>query len=332
MKKLNIAVVGATGLVGKMFLQVLEERDVPINKVYAFASAKSSGTNIKFCKNDITVEELGASSFDREIDICLFAAGRDVSKEYVNIAAGKGITVIDNSSAFRQSPDVPLIVPEVNPQDIKTHKGIIANPNCCAAPLSVALKPFKDKYGVRRVVVSTYQSVSGAGQAGISDLAEGISQHFPYPIKNNLIPHIDVFENDGYTGEETKIIAETRKILGVPKLPITATAVRVPIVNCHSMSVNVELKGEYKLRDVFGLVEASPGLKLVDDINTDMYPMPLYSSGLDLVQVGRLRRDRSRRNSLNMWIVADNIRKGAATNAVQILEALYPLSGEQQAR
>ena len=327
MKKPNIAVVGATGLVGKMFLQVLEERDVPVNELYAFSSEKSSGTNLKLCGKDITVEELGASSFDKEMDVCLFAASSDVSLEYAKTAADKGIIVIDNSSAYRQDPNVPLIVPEVNPDEIKNHKGIIANPNCCAAPLTVALKPLHDKYGVRRVVVSTYQSVSGAGAAGISDLTEGVTKHFPYPIKNNLIPHIDVFEDDGYTGEEAKIIAETRKILGIPKLPITATAVRVPIVTCHSLSVNVELLNAYKLHEVFELIESSPGLKLVDDIDTHMYPMPLYSAGLDLVQVGRLRRDRSRRNTLNMWLVADNIRKGAATNAVQIVEALYPLSG-----
>ena len=325
MNKPNIAVVGATGLVGKMFLQVLEERDVPVNELAAFASKKSCGTKIKFRGKEVTVEELTSVSFNREIDICLFAAGKNVSLEYAKAAADKGVTVVDNSSAYRQSPDVPLIVPEVNSDEIKTHKGIIANPNCCAAPLTVALKPLRDKYGVRRVVVSTYQSVSGAGHVGISDLIEGQNQHFPYPIKNNLIPHIDVFDDDGYTGEEAKIIAETRKILGLPKLPITATAVRVPIIFCHSLSVNVELLSAYKLQDVFELFSSSPGLKLVDDIDVDMYPMPLYSSGLDLVQVGRLRRDRSRRNTLNMWLVADNIRKGAATNAVQIVEALLEL-------
>ena len=323
MKKLNIAVVGATGLVGKMFLQVLEERDVPVNEILAYSSEKSSGTNLMFCGKEFVAQELRSSSFDREIDVCLFAAGSDVSLEYAKTVADKGITVLDNSSAYRLSPDVPLIVPEVNPDEIKTHKGIIANPNCCVAPLTVALKPLNDKYGVRRVVVSTYQSVSGAGVAGISDLNEGHTQHFPYPIKNNLIPHIDVFGDDGYTGEESKIIAETRKILGMPRLPITATAVRVPIVSCHSMSINVELLSEYKLEGIFELFESSPGLKLVDDINSHMYPMPLYSSGLDLVQVGRIRRDRSRRNCLNMWLVADNIRKGAATNAVQIVELLY---------
>ena len=322
MRKLNIAVVGATGLVGKMFLQVLEERDVPVNDIYAFSSIKSSGTKLKFCGKEIIAEELTDASFDRKIDLCLFSAGKDVSLKYAETVANKGIIVIDNSSAHRQLPDVPLIVPEVNPDMLKKHKGIIANPNCCAAPLTVALKPLHDKYGVRRVVVSTYQSVSGAGQAGVRDLTEGKTRHFPYPIKNNLIPHIDVFQDDGYTGEESKIKAETRKILDLPRLPITVTAVRVPIVACHSLSVNVELLSEYKLHEVFELVDTSPGLKLVDDINTNMYPMPLYSSGLDLVQAGRIRRDRSRRNCLNMWLVADNIRKGAATNAVQIVEEL----------
>ena len=322
MKKLNIAVVGATGLVGKTFLQVLEEREIPVNELFAFSSEKSSGTAIKFCGKDVTVEELTPASFERDIDICLFAAGYDVSYEYVKTAVDKGITVIDNSSAFRLSDDVPLIVPEVNQNELKNHKGIIANPNCCASPLSVALKPLHDKFGVRRVVVSTYQSVSGAGAAGIDDMTTGITKHFPYPIKNNLIPHIDVFDNDGYTGEEAKIIAETRKILGIPKLPITVTAVRVPILYCHSLSVNVELVSAYKLHEVFELITETQGLKLLDDINTDLYPMPLYSSGLDLVQVGRIRRDRSRRNSLNMWIVTDNLRKGAATNAVQIIETL----------
>lgn len=323
MRKLNIAVAGATGLVGKMFLQVLDERDVPIDCLRAFSSARSAGQTLEFRGRQVAVEELAEDSFGRApMDFCLFAAGSKASERFAPLAAENGIVAIDNSAAFRLAPGVPLVVPEVNGHLLSGHGGIIANPNCCVAPLVVALKPLSDALGLERVVVTTFQSVSGAGQEGIHELADGKTQHFPHSIRGNLIPHIDDFGKGGYTGEELKIIAETRKIMGIPKLPVTATAVRVPVMHCHSLSVNVELKSDFKLMDVFRLLEGAQGLKVVDDIDANMYPMPLFAAGLDLVQVGRIRRDKSRKNCVNLWIVADNLRKGAATNAVQIIELM----------
>lgn len=319
---MNIAVVGATGLVGRMFIDILQERDIPVSNLFPFSSENSSGEKIMFRGEEIEARELSEASFDEKFDFCMLAAGNEVSHKYAKTAVQNGAVVIDNSSAFRQHSDVPLVVPEVNPGELKNHKGIIANPNCCAAPLVVVLKPLMEAFGLKRVVVSTYQSVSGAGKGGIADLESGNNQLFQYPILNNLIPHIDVFDKNGDTGEETKIVEETRKILGMADLSLSATAVRVPVMHSHSLSVNVTTRLDFSIFDVRNILKGSPGLKVVDAPEHSMYPMPLFATGQDLVQVGRLRRDTSLPECLNLWIVCDNIRKGAALNAVQILEML----------
>jgi aspartate-semialdehyde dehydrogenase len=327
LKKANIAVVGATGMVGRTFLKVLEERDFPYENLYVFASSKSAGQKVK-CKGiDYTVEELKEDSFDRDIDIALFSAGGDTSKKFAPIAASKGVVVVDNSSAWRMEKDVPLVVPEVNPEDIKWHKGIIANPNCSTIQAVVALKPLHDKYKIKRVIYSTYQAVSGSGVKGVKDLEEGLkgnnlNKAYPHPIANNCLPHIDVFLENGYTKEEMKMINETQKILGDYDMKITATTVRVPVFDCHSESVNLELEKSFEIDAVKNLFKNSPGIVLQDDPTNDVYPLAVNAKGTDLVYVGRIRKDLSTENGLNLWVVADNIRKGAATNAVQIAEEL----------
>jgi len=326
MKPFTCAIVGATGMVGGMFIKVLEERKLPVSKLYLFASARSAGKTVQFNGADIVIEELTPDVFDRGIDVALFAVEGDVSKQYAPIAAAKGCIVVDNSSAWRMADDVPLCVPEVNAADLANHKGIIANPNCCATPAVVALKPLLDAYGLGRVVISTYQSVSGAGVGGMDDLKRTLKgeepQHFPYPIANNLIPHIDTFHEDGYTGEEKKLMAEVRKMLHCPELAITATTVRVPVEYGHSLSINITLDRPFELEDVFKLFENAPGVVLQNDNKKSLYPMPLNAAGTDLVYVGRIRKDDSAPNSLNLWVVADNIRKGAASNAVQVVERI----------
>ena len=326
MKKVKLAVVGVTGMVGRTLLEVLEEKKLPIEDFYIFASARSAGKKIKFQGKDYVVEELTKDSFKRGIDIALFSAGGSISKEYAPIAAKDGCVVVDNSSAWRMDDDVPLVVPEVNPNDIDWNKGIIANPNCSTIQAMVALKPLLDAYGIKRVIYSTYQSVSGAGMAGWEDLEEGLKgvapKKFPHPIANNIIPHIDVFLDNGYTKEEMKMIEESRKILQQPDLKITATTVRVPVFNGHSESINVELCKSFELDDLITLLGKAPGVVLQNDHAKNEYPMPLNSSGTDEVFVGRIRRDFSVENGVNMWVVADNIRKGAALNAVQIAELL----------
>ncbi len=326
MKKANIAIVGATGMVGRTFLKVLEEMDFSINHLYLFASGRSAGQSVMFRGHAYTVEELSADVFDRDIDVALFSAGGSISKEYAPIAAQKGVVVVDNSSAWRMDENVPLVVPEVNPEDIKKHKGIIANPNCSTIQAVVALKPLLDKYGIKRVVYSTYQAVSGAGMQGVMDLERSLKgeapQKFPYPIANNCIPHIDVFLDNGYTKEEMKMVEETRKIMHVPNLPVTATAVRVPVTNCHSESINVELSSPFELEDVVRLLESAPGVVVQNDGAALQYPLATTASGHDEVYVGRIRRDESIENGLNLWVVADNVRKGAASNAVQIAKLL----------
>ncbi len=326
MKALNYAVVGATGMVGCTFLQVLEERKVPINNFYVFASARSAGKPILFMGKEYQVEELNENSFDRGIDIALFSAGGAISKQYAPIAAKKGCVVVDNSSTWRMEKDVPLVVPEVNPEDISWHKGIIANPNCSTIQAVVALKPLHDKYTIKRIVYSTYQAVSGAGMLGYNDLEQGLQgtapKKFPHPIANNCIPHIDVFQEDGYTKEEIKMIQETQKILHAPELKVTATTVRVSVFNSHSESINIELEKPFELAEIKELLKNSPGIILQDDVANNIYPMPINASGNDEVFVGRIRRDYSVENGLNLWVVADNIRKGAATNAVQIAQLL----------
>ncbi|AOT68827.1 aspartate-semialdehyde dehydrogenase [Geosporobacter ferrireducens] len=327
MRKVNLAVVGATGMVGRTFLKVLEERDFAYENLYLFASAKSAGEKV-ICKGkEYIVEELTEASFDRPIDIALFSAGGDISKIFAPIAASKGVTVVDNSSAWRMDENVPLVVPEVNPQDISWNKGIIANPNCSTIQAVVSLKPLHESYGIKRIIYSTYQSVSGTGVKGVVDLEEGLKGNdlmaaYPHPIANNCLPHIDVFQENGYTKEEMKMILETQKILGDYDLKITATTVRVPIVNCHSESINVELEKAFELKEIVELLGQSPGIVVQDDPSSNLYPLARTAAGTDEVYVGRIRRDFSVENGLNLWVVADNIRKGAATNAIQIAELL----------
>lgn len=326
MKKVNVAIVGATGMVGRTFLKVLEERNFPIDNLYLFSSARSAGSKVEFAGKEYTVEELNENSFDRDIQIALFSAGGSISEKYAPIAASKGVVVVDNSSAWRMDENVPLVVPEVNPEDVKEHKGIIANPNCSTIQAMVPLKPLHDKYKIKRIVYSTYQAVSGSGVKGTKDLEDGINgipnQFYPHPIAYNCLPHIDVFMENGYTKEEMKMINETMKILNDYNLKITATTVRVPVVNGHSESVNVEFENEFEIDELKGVLADFEGLELVDDIDNNVYPTAFELSGRDEVFVGRIRRDFSVESGINMWVVADNIRKGAATNTVQIAELL----------
>jgi len=327
MKKANIAVVGATGMVGRTFLKVLEDRDFPYENLYLFASARSVGKELTCKGKTYKVEELTETSFDRDIDIALFSAGGETSKRFAPIAAAKGVTVVDNSSAWRMDPDIPLVVPEVNPQDIKWNKGIIANPNCSTIQAVVALKPLYEAYGIERIVYSTYQAVSGSGVKGVSDLEEGLKGNntckaYPHPIANNCLPHIDVFLENGYTKEEMKMIDETKKILGDDSLKITATTVRVPVFYSHSESINVQLKKPFEVEDVKKLMGESEGIVLMDNVSENIYPLASIAAGTDPVYVGRIRKDFSIENGLNLWVVADNIRKGAATNTIQIAEKL----------
>ncbi len=327
MKKYNIAVVGATGMVGRKFLQVLEERRLPVENYYLFASKRSAGKSIEFMGKQYVIEELTEDSFTgRNIDIALFSAGSGTSAKFAPIAAANGVLVIDNSSQWRMDPDVPLVVPEVNPQEIfNAKKGIIANPNCSTIQAMVALWPLYKKYGMERIVYSTYQAVSGAGLAGWQDLENGIKgeapKKFPHPIASNCIPHIDVFLDNGYTKEEMKMVNETHKIFGDDTVKITATTVRVPVFNSHSESINVQLKKDYDLAEVRSLLASAPGVILMDDPANNVYPLASIADGHDEVYVGRLRSDDTVNYGLNIFIVADNIRKGAATNAVQIAEA-----------
>ena len=327
MKKYNIAVVGATGMVGSKFLQVLSERNLPVENYYLFASKKSAGKVINFMGKDHVVIELCEENVvDKKIDYALFSAGGGTSKEYAPIFAKHGITVIDNSSQWRTDPNVPLIVPEVNGEDAKKHNNIIANPNCSTIQAMVALKPLHDKYGLKRVIYSTYQAVSGAGVAGYNDLVnqakEGETQKFPYPIFGNCIPQIDVFLPNGYTKEEEKMIFETKKILNDQSIKVTATTVRVPVRHGHSESINIEFHKPCTLEGIKECLAAQKGLVIIDDNANLKYPMPIYAEDHDEVYVGRIRLDDTVESGCNLWVVADNIRKGAATNAVQILEYL----------
>ena len=323
----NVAIVGATGNVGRKILEILEERDFPIKNLYLFASKRSAGSKLKFKGKEYLVEETAEENIrNKEINFALFSAGGDVSLKFSPIFSSFGAIVIDNSSAFRMDKNVPLVVPEVNPEDIKWHNGIIANPNCSTIQAMIPLKALLDKYGIKRIIYSTYQAVSGAGIQGITDLEEGIKgnppKKFPYPIAGNCLPHIDVFLENGYTKEEIKMIEETKKILHNSDLRITATTVRVPVLNSHSESINVELERPFELNDIFDLFNNTKGITLYDDVAELKYPTALMSTGKDDIFVGRIRRDFSIDNGLNLWVVADNIRKGAALNAVQIAELL----------
>ncbi|SHE95165.1 aspartate-semialdehyde dehydrogenase [Alkalibacter saccharofermentans] len=326
MKKYNVAVVGATGMVGRKVLELLEERNFPIENFYPLASARSKGEELTFMGKTYTVQELTEKSFEQDIDIAIFSAGGGTSEKFSPIAAKNNVVVVDNSSAFRMDPTVPLVVPEVNPDDLKWHKNIIANPNCSTIQAVVALKPLHENYKIKRIVYSTYQAVSGSGIKGYEDLEKGVkggtNEFYPHQIAFNCLPHIDVFLDNGYTKEEMKMIEETQKILGDDSLKITATAVRVPVFYGHSESVNLEFETPFELKEIRSLLSNSPGIVVEDDVANNIYPLARNAEGKNEVFVGRIRRDESVENGLNLWIVADNIRKGAAANAVQIAELL----------
>lgn len=326
MKSYNVAVVGATGMVGQKMLQVLEEMKFPVNNLYPMASARSKGKTVKFGDKEYVVEELCDEAFDKDIDIALFSAGGSTSERFAPAAAKRGVIVIDNSSAWRMDPEVPLVVPEVNPEDLKGHKNIIANPNCSTIQAMVALKPIYDKYGIDRIVYSTYQAVSGSGVKGYKDLEEGVkgaeNQFYPHPIAYNCLPHIDDFLDNGYTKEEMKMVNETHKIMHDDNIRVTATTVRVQVYYGHSESINVETKKSFEIEDVKALFKDAPGCVLRDDPANNVYPLAREAEGTNDVYIGRIRRDFSIDNGINFWCVADNIRKGAAANAVQIAFAL----------
>lgn len=326
MEGVNLAIVGATGMVGRNFLKVLEERNFPINNLYLFSSEKSAGTKVNFKGQEYVVEVLTENSFDRNIDIALFSAGGTVSKKFAPIARDNGVIVVDNSSAWRMDKNIPLVIPEVNPEDIEWNNGIIANPNCSTIQSVVPLKVLHDAFIIKRVIYSTYQAVSGSGVGGIKDLENGINgeenKKYPYQIAYNCIPHIDDFEDNGYTKEEMKMINETKKILHDEEIKVTATTVRVPVKYGHSVSINIEFEKPFDIEKVIELLQGVEGIVVQDDVENLIYPMAINAEGNDEVYVGRIRRDYSIENGLNLWVVADNIRKGAATNAIQIAELL----------
>jgi len=330
MKHYKLAIVGATGVVGSTALKVLEEKKLPISEYVLFASCKSAGKKVKFMNKEYVIKELNENSFDEGFDFAIFSAGGETAKKYAPIAASKGCIVVDNSSAFRMDPNVPLVVPEVNKEEIANNKGIIANPNCSTIQAVLPLKALDDKYKIKRIVYSTYQAVSGAGQKGLNDLENGRKginklEKFPYPIYNNCLPQIDVFTENGYTKEELKMINETRKILNNPDLKITATTVRVPVENSHSESINVEFEKDFDLSELIETLKNFEGIIVKDDINSEIYPLATTATGHDEVFVGRIRRDFSVESGVNLWVVADNIRKGAASNAIQIVEKLIEI-------
>jgi len=328
---MKLAVVGATGLVGQEVLKVLEERTVSFDELYLVASAKSVGQKIKFKGKEYTVismEEAVAIA----PDVAIFSAGGGTSLEWAPKFAAKGTTVIDNSSAWRMDPTKKLIVPEINGHELSNHDLIIANPNCSTIQMVMALAPLHSKYKIKRIVVSTYQSVTGTGKDAVQQMMEerqgikGGMKVYPHKIDMNALPHIDSFLDNGYTKEEMKMVNETRKILGDQSIGLTATTVRIPTMGGHSEAINVEFHKDYDLKEVRTILENAPGVIVEDDVNNNVYPMPINSHGKDEVFVGRLRRDESQPNTLNMWVVADNLRKGAATNAVQIAEFLMEKS------
>ena len=332
-KKYNVAVVGATGAVGNQMITCLEERNFPVKSVKLLASARSAGRMLRFRGDLLPVEELTEDSF-KGTDIALFSAGGGISQTFAPIAAKDGCVVVDNSSAWRMDPEVPLVVPEVNPHAIAGYKqkGIIANPNCSTIQMVVPLNPIHKKVGIKRIVVSTYQAVSGTGKKAIDELFDQTRaminfldyepKVYPHQIAFNCLPHIDVFQENGYTKEEMKMVNETRKILEDSNIGVTATTVRVPVFYGHSESVNVETKKPISAEEARALLEDTPGIKVMDDPKTNLYPLATDAAGKDLILVGRIREDESIPNGINMWVVADNIRKGAATNAVQIAEIL----------
>ena len=326
MKPVDVAVVGATGLVGRTKVRVLEERKFPVNRLVPLASERSAGKQIQFNGHSVLVEKLEAERF-KNVQIALFSAGASVSKEFAPLAVKAGTVVIDNSSAFRMVDDVPLVVPEVNRSQIFNHKGIIANPNCSTIQMVVVLKPLHDRFKIKRVVVSTYQSVTGAGQRAVVQLEDELANRptrekkFPHRIAFNCLPHIDVFFDDGYTKEEIKMKLETKKIMNAD-ISVTATTVRVPVMGGHSESVNIEFESTCSVDEVREILRRAAGVVVQDDPANNVYPMPITAFDKDDVFVGRIRQDDTVPHGINLWIVSDNVRKGAATNAVQIAEAL----------
>ena len=315
MKEYRVAVVGATGLVGGTMIGALESMNFPVGKLIPLASPRSAGKTVSFRGQPHTVRAVSREAFEG-VDLALFAAGGAASLQWAPVAASLGALVVDNSSAFRMEEDVPLVVPEVNPGDLRPF-GIIANPNCSTIQCVVALNALK-RFGLRRVVYSSYQAVSGSGQKGLDDLRNGTQNFYPHPINGNVLPHIDSFLEDGYTKEEHKMVNETRKILHLPGLPVTATTVRVPVPFGHGVSINAELELPFQMQEIRESLAAQEGLIIQDEPRENLYPMPLYAAGRDEVFAGRIRRDFSVENGLNLWVVADNVRKGAAVNAVQI--------------
>ena len=324
---MRVAVVGVTGLVGTKMLEVLAERRFPVTELLPVASAGSIGKTIRFAGHEYKVMS-AEDAIAAKPQIALFSAGGSVSKELAPRFAETGCFVIDNSSAWRMEPGIPLVVPEVNSHDLNADSRIIANPNCSTIQMVVALKPLHDRYAIKRIVVSTYQSVTGTGQKAVLQMQaereglEDIPMVYPHRIDMNILPHIDSFLDNGYTKEEMKMVNETRKIFGDNSIGVTSTTVRVPTTGGHSESINVEFHRDFDLKDVRNLLENAPGIVVQDDVLNNVYPMPLLSHNRDEVFVGRLRRDESQPNTLNMWVVSDNLRKGAATNAVQIAESL----------
>ena len=338
-KKYNVAIVGATGMVGAEFIKVLEERKFPIKDIRLLASGRSKGKSLKFCGKLHQVQELGRDSF-KGIEIALFSAGASISKEFAPLASKAGAIVVDNSSVFRMDPGVPLVVPEVNPGAIKRHKGIIANPNCSTIQMVVVLKPLHDAAKIKRVVVSTYQSVSGWGKEAVdqlweetevalsekrevkSDKLKKVKKVLPAKIAFNVIPQIDVFLPNRYTKEEMKMVNETRKIMEDNGINVTATCVRVPVITSHSEAVNIETENKLTPEEAIEILKKAPGVEVIDDPSKEKYPLPIDAAGKDAIYVGRIRRDASVKNGLDLWIVSDNLRKGAALNAVEIAEHL----------
>jgi len=323
---MKVAVVGATGMVGQIMLKVLAERNFPITELIPVASERSVGKTIDYMGTSYTVVGM-ATAVAMKADVALFSAGGETSLEWAPKFADAGTTVIDNSSAWRMDPTKKLVVPEINASALTPEDKIIANPNCSTIQMLVALAPLQRNYGIQRLVISTYQSITGTGVQAVQQLeneykGEKGTMAYPYPIHRNAIPHCDVFQDNGYTKEEMKLIQETHKILGDDSIRITATAVRIPVVGGHSESVNVELKQDASVGEVQALLNQSPGVVVQDNPNTNTYPMPIYAEGKNDVFVGRIRKDFSQENALNMWIVSDNLRKGAATNTIQIAEFL----------
>ena len=324
---MKIAVVGATGMVGQVMLKVLEERNFPVTELIPVASEKSVGKKISFKGNDYSIVSM-QTAIDMKPEIALFSAGGNTSLEFAPKFAEAGTTVIDNSSAFRMMEDKKLVVPEINATELSKEDKIIANPNCSTIQLVMVLHPLNLKYDLKRVIVSTYQSVTGTGKNAVDQLnaeiagESDVAKVYPYEIFKNALPQCDVFAEDDYTKEEIKLMTEPKKIMGDDGFNLSATAVRVPVQGGHSESVNIEFENEFDLDEVRKILSETPGVVVLDDVSNKIYPMPLYSEGKDEDFVGRIRRDRSQPNTLNMWIVADNLRKGAATNAVQIAEYL----------